>query len=145
MTDMGVCWGYNLKNTNAHIGNFVVLPDNNKIYVSFADMGGMQIPKSIGSEELFLKIAHGEVESFKGDLLERTTISTSTRQPYRFFSDELRDGCFQSLKLGYYTTLKKLGTSNIDHLKPDKEIHPEMPPEVQDSDFAKMRQLLNPQ
>ncbi|MFH0831269.1 MAG: hypothetical protein V1886_00145 [archaeon] len=98
-------WGNNFDNTNAHIGNFVVYPQDNVVDVGITDLNGMKVSHTFDSRADFIKHTEKELACFKDNLFEETACSFPTYLRYKHFSGRLRQECFDAMRTGYLTFL----------------------------------------
>jgi len=105
LTIAGFSWSTDLENTNNHLGNFVVSPKKT-VEIGMCDFLGVRYRDSFDSYKQFLDYTQQELESFKEDLFDKVTSSSTVPLTYRHFPEKLRADCFNALKaLFFYFTI----------------------------------------
>jgi hypothetical protein len=93
-------WGKDLKNTNNHLGNFVLITTpGGMLDVGIVDVSEIQRASSFKSG--YYKHLQEELESLAKDFYSRTTFSTATPLRHRYFPQELKEECINAMKTGY--------------------------------------------
>jgi hypothetical protein len=93
-------WGKDLKNTNNHLGNFVLITtQGGMLDIGIVDISDIQRGSSF--KENYHKHLQEELESLAKDFNSRTTFSTATPLRHRYFPQELKEECINAMKTGY--------------------------------------------
>jgi hypothetical protein len=100
LTVKGFSWSSELENTNNHWGNFVISPKK-IVEVGMCDFTRMRDKDSFESYQKFLDYTRLELESFKEDIFDKSTYSSTVPLRYRHFPKTLRKDCFNALRTGY--------------------------------------------
>lgn len=97
-------WGKDLKNTNNHLGNFVLHSTENGILdIGLVDISDIQrLPRLNGNYQRHLQ---EELDSLAQDFHAKGTYSLASQQRYRHFPEELRRQCEDAMRTGYGTML----------------------------------------
>jgi len=97
-------WGKDLKNTNNHLGNFVLHSTENGILdIGLVDISDIQkVWHFNGNHHKHLQ---DELASLAQDFHAKGTYSLASQQRYRHFPEELRRQCEDAMRTGYGTML----------------------------------------
>lgn len=115
MSVLGFSWGNDLKNSNAHWGNFIVYPNSrNEVECCFTDFSSLKDRYWFSTDKEFFDYLEDELHALKWDINDPTTCSTSGYMKFRHFSPELREECFAALETGYKSFLKSFAKESND-------------------------------
>jgi len=94
-------WSKDLKNTNCHIGNFVVYDSKGKLNVGIVDVSSVVYKEYFEENKKFFEHLTKELNSFRDDL-DDPACCFPTYLNYNFFPSNLKDNCFRAIKTGYH-------------------------------------------
>jgi hypothetical protein len=98
-------WGFELAQTNNHIGNFVLYDYHGTLAVGITDLSTITPPEHFKTKEEFDSFAQKEFEAYRQDFFDKATYSPTVKFRYRHFPRQLRQDCLDAFSTGYSVVL----------------------------------------
>jgi hypothetical protein len=127
LTQIGLSMGKEHITTNNHPGNYVIGSINGIVEVGLCDLSELKGKSSFYGKNEFEKFTLEEMHVMKEDLVSNLTCSFASDIPYRYFSKQLKENCFNAFHTGYENL--KINTAQIQGITylpnmPRKVIYP---------------------
>ncbi len=95
----GYSWSYDLINSNAHLGNFLLHSRKGALDAGICDLGSATHIDEYPDADKFYRFAMQEVDDFQYELDK--TSGLTVQKSYRFFPNKLKQDCLDAFKTGY--------------------------------------------